>query len=168
MDLIVDPSGTLICGTARYRCALGRGGVRADKCEGDGATPSGSYPLREIFFRADRGPQPVSGLPVRALTRDDGWCDDPHHRAYNRFVTLPFAGRHERLWRDDALYDVICVIGYNDAPVLSGLGSAIFLHVAAHDYAPTEGCVALAPDDLRRVLAVCDPTTTMMILDRSA
>ena len=165
MDLIVDPIGMLTFGNARYRCALGRGGVRIDKREGDGATPCGTYPLREILFRADRGPVPTSGLPSRALSPSDGWCDDPTHPDYNRFVTLPFAGRHERLWRDDGLYDAICVIGYNDAPVVGGLGSAIFLHVAAPDYTPTEGCVALALDDLRRVLAQCDDTTTMRILD---
>jgi L,D-peptidoglycan transpeptidase YkuD (ErfK/YbiS/YcfS/YnhG family) len=167
MDLVVEPNGILICGLRRYRCALGRSGVRSDKREGDGATPSGMFPLREVYYRADRGAKPACGLPVHTLAPDDGWCDDPADPEYNRFVALPYGGRHERLWRDDALYDLMCVIGYNDAPVRSGLGSAIFLHVAAPDYAPTEGCVALAADDLRAVLEQCDAATAMTIRPRS-
>lgn len=163
MDLIVDPSGYLQLGHVRYRCALGRGGVSHDKREGDGATPIGSFPLRRLFFRADRIVRPRCALPTDILQPSDGWCDDPARPEYNRFVTLPFDGRHEKLSRDDALYDIVGVIGYNDAPVISGRGSAIFLHVAAADYAPTEGCVALARDDLVRVLAACDADTTITI-----
>ena len=163
MNLIVDPAGYLLLGPARYRCALGRAGVVRDKREGDGATPAGTFTLRRLFYRADRMAPPKSALPTDALSKIDGWCDDPMRREYNRFVTLPFDGRHETLWRDDTLYDIVCVIGYNDAPVISGLGSAIFLHVAAADYAPTEGCVALAVDDLIAVIAVCSTETTITI-----
>jgi L,D-peptidoglycan transpeptidase YkuD (ErfK/YbiS/YcfS/YnhG family) len=165
MDLIVDPGGYLQLGGARYRCALGRGGVCRDKREGDGATPIGSFPLRRLLYRADRIARPRSALATAAIHPNDGWCDDPARPEYNTFVTLPFNGRHEHLWRDDALYDIVGVIGYNDAPVVSGLGSAIFLHVASTDYAPTEGCVALALIDLQAVLAVCDKSTRIRIGD---
>ena len=163
MDLIVDPSGYLHLGAARYRCALGRGGVKRDKREGDGATPVGSFPLRRLFYREDRVARPHSALPSTPLRPSDGWCDDPARPEYNSLVSLPFDGGHEKLWRDDALYDIVGVIGYNDAPVRSGLGSAIFLHVATPDYAATEGCVALALGDLHAVLAQCDPSTSMRI-----
>jgi L,D-peptidoglycan transpeptidase YkuD (ErfK/YbiS/YcfS/YnhG family) len=93
-------------------------------------------------------------VPVQALGRDDGWCDDPAYPDYNRPVRLPISASAEALWREDAVYDIIAVLGWNDDPVQPGRGSAIFLHVAQPDYAPTEGCVALAPDDLRRVLAM--------------
>jgi L,D-peptidoglycan transpeptidase YkuD (ErfK/YbiS/YcfS/YnhG family) len=166
MDLIVDPSGYLQLGGARYRCALGRGGVRRDKREGDGATPIGSFALRRLFYRADRIARPRSALATAAIRPNDGWCDDPARPEYNTFVTLPFDGRHENLWRNDALYDIVGVIGYNDAPVMNGLGSAIFLHVASIDYAPTEGCVALALDDLLTVLAACDADSRIEIRDR--
>ena len=164
MDLIVEPSGSLHFGTRTVRCALGKGGVTAAKREGDGATPVGVYALRRLYYRADRVAALHSGLTMQPLTQNDGWCDEPAHPRYNTFVTLPFDGRHERLWRDDRLYDVIGVIGYNDEPIVPGLGSAIFLHVAAPDYAPTEGCVALGLDDLFSVLAVCDATTRIEIL----
>ncbi len=163
MDLIVDPSGYLQLGHVRYRCALGRAGVTHTKREGDGATPIGTFALRRLFYREDRVPRPRCALPTDILRRNDGWCDDPTRPEYNQFVTLPFDGRHEELWRADALYDIVGVIGYNDAPVVSGLGSAIFLHVAAPDYAPTEGCVALAVDDLVRVLVALDADNTITI-----
>ncbi len=137
----------------RYRAALGRGGIRAAKMEGDEATPAGLLPLRRVLFRADRVRRPRAAAPLLPLAPHDGWCDDPADPAYNQPVRLPYAGRHEAFWRSDALYDVIGVLGWNDAPVAKNRGSAIFLHVARPDYAPTEGCVALALPDLLEVLA---------------
>ncbi len=92
-------------------------------------------------------------MPVEPLAPDDGWCDDPNHPDYNRMVRLPHPARHETLWRADAVYDIIGVLGWNDAPVVRRAGSAIFLHVARPDLAPTEGCIALKLPDLRRLLA---------------
>lgn len=149
----MHPDGRLVmCGFV-LRAALGRGGVRAHKQEGDGATPAGLLPLRRVLYRADRTPVPACHVPVEPIAPDDGWCDDPGHQDYNRRISLPHQARHEALWRADGLYDVIGVLGWNDAPVKRGLGSAIFLHVASPGYAPTEGCVALALPDLRQVLA---------------
>ena len=152
-DIIVARDNRLRFAGRAWRCALGRGGIRADKREGDGATPVGRFALRRLLYRADRLAAPPTALPVAPIGPHDGWCDDPAHPAYNRPVTLPFAASHERLWRDDAVYDVIVVLGHNDAPPAPGLGSAIFLHVARPDLAPTEGCVALALPDLLDLLA---------------
>lgn len=157
MALIVRPNGYALWKAARMRCALGRSGISATKTEGDGVTPSGLYPFREIFYRADRVARPDTSLPCRAIEPTDGWCDDPMDTRYNHPVTLPFDGSHEILMRDDGLYDVIVVLGYNDDPVEAGLGSAIFLHVAAPGFAPTEGCVALARDDLVALVAEIQP-----------
>ncbi len=132
---------------------LGAGGIRADKREGDGATPAGLLRLRRVLYRADRGPAPACAVPREALAPDDGWCDDPAHPDYNTAVRLPHPARHEQLWREDGLYDLLGVLGWNDDPVVRGRGSAIFLHVARPDGRPTEGCIALAPDALRLVLA---------------
>lgn len=163
MDLIVEPGGWARWGAARLRCALGKGGVHAAKREGDGATPVGAFVLRRVLYRADRGAAPATRLPVAAISEDDGWCDDPADAAYNRPVKLPYKAHAERLWRQDRLYDLVVVLSHNDDPPIAGLGSAIFLHVAAPDYAPTAGCVALAPDDLRRVLAEADATSRVVI-----
>jgi L,D-peptidoglycan transpeptidase YkuD (ErfK/YbiS/YcfS/YnhG family) len=106
-----------------------------------------------VLYRADRGPPPRCAVPVEPLAPSDGWCDDPADKAYNGPVSLPYAGRHEELWRADPLYDIVGVLGWNDAPVVRGRGSAIFLHLARTDYAPTEGCIALSLPDLRAALA---------------
>ncbi len=140
--------GILTLGGLRHRVAFGRGGVRVHKQEGDGATPAGLLPLRRILYRADRVARPRTAVPTMPLAPHDGWCDDPSHADYNRPVRLPHEGRHEALWRTDSMYDVIGVLGWNDRPVVRGMGSAIFLHAARPDFAPTEGCIALALPDL--------------------
>jgi L,D-peptidoglycan transpeptidase YkuD (ErfK/YbiS/YcfS/YnhG family) len=154
MRATVTPGGIFSIGIETFRAALGFGGIRADKREGDGGTPAGLLPLREVLYRADRLIAPVSVVPVRKLAPFDGWCDDPSHPAYNRAVQLPINAGAEALWRDDASYDIIGVLGWNDDPPQPSLGSAIFLHLARFDYSPTEGCIALAADDLRHVLAL--------------
>jgi L,D-peptidoglycan transpeptidase YkuD (ErfK/YbiS/YcfS/YnhG family) len=157
MDLLVSSDGWAIWNGRRFRCALGPAGVRQDKREGDGATPAGRFPFRRVLYRADRLARPKTALPCAAIARQDGWCDDPAIPAYNRPVTLPVAASHERLWREDGIYDVIVVIGHNDDPVLPGRGSAVFLHVAHDDFRPTAGCVALARDDLLQLLSAAKP-----------
>lgn len=169
MDLRVTAAlgaaeGVLHLGDHGFRCALGPAGIRHDKREGDGATPAGRFPLRRVLYRADRMGAPATGLPCTALTPADGWCDDPADPAYNRPVRLPYAGRHELLWREDRVYDVIVVIGHNDDPPVPGRGSAVFLHVARPGFAPTEGCVALALPDLLTVLAQVGPWDALEIV----
>jgi L,D-peptidoglycan transpeptidase YkuD (ErfK/YbiS/YcfS/YnhG family) len=163
MDIHVDPRGLLAWPRATVRCALGRGGVVRDKREGDGATPAGCFPLRRVLFRPDRVARPRTSLPVQAIAAHDGWCDDPGDALYNRPVRLPYPARHERLWRDDGLYDLVVVLGYNDDPARPGLGSAIFLHAARSDFAPTEGCVAVALADLVALLEECDARTRLCV-----
>mgnify|MGYP001554122128 CR=1 FL=1 len=153
MRATVHGDGRLMLRNEVFRAALGRSGVREFKLEGDGATPAGLLPLHRVLYRLDRLPAPACAVPLEPIAETDGWCDAPAHRDYNRPVHLPHAARCEALWRQDRLYDVIGVLGWNDAPVLRDRGSAIFLHVASPDYAPTEGCVALALPDLLRVLA---------------
>jgi L,D-peptidoglycan transpeptidase YkuD (ErfK/YbiS/YcfS/YnhG family) len=109
--------------------------------------------MRRVLYRPDRLSAPATPLPVAPLTPNDGWCDDPADPLYNRPVQLPYAGRHEELWRADDLYDVIVVIGHNDAPVVAGMGSAVFMHLASADYRPTQGCIALVRQDLLDILA---------------
>src|ERR1700761_5241160 len=144
MRATVTPAGDFSFGNETFRTALGFGGIRSGKHEGDGGTPAGLLPLRTVLYRADRLSAPLSVVPVRPLTQAYGWCDDSNHPAYNTAVQLPFSGRAEALWRNDASYDIIGVLGWNDDPVEPGRGSAIFLHLARFDYAPTEGCIALA------------------------
>ncbi|MBO6947784.1 MAG: L,D-transpeptidase family protein [Rhodospirillales bacterium] len=152
----------------RYRCALGRSGVRRDKKEGDGATPTGRYPLKRLYIRRDRIPEIETALPVTDINPNDGWCDDQARPEYNTAVRLPYDGSHEVMYRDDHLYDLVIEIGHNDTPPIPGAGSAVFIHIAKPDYAPTEGCVALHVNDLRDLLADWGPETEIEILDEPA
>jgi L,D-peptidoglycan transpeptidase YkuD (ErfK/YbiS/YcfS/YnhG family) len=161
---VVTADGWTSDGAARWACAIGRGGMKTDKREGDGATPVGSWALRRVMYRADRLlAAPPTALPVDTIGPADGWCDDPNDAAYNLPVALPCSASHERLWRDDHVYDVVVVLGHNDAPPVPGRGSAVFLHVARPGYLPTEGCVALALPDLLALLARAQPGDVLAI-----
>ncbi|NIJ07390.1 L,D-peptidoglycan transpeptidase YkuD (ErfK/YbiS/YcfS/YnhG family) [Sphingomonas vulcanisoli] len=145
-------------------CAIGRSGAIAavDKREGDGATPLGEYAIRAVLLRPDRVAAPITALPWRWIGKDDGWSDDVADPAYNRPVRHPHSFSAERLWREDGLYDVIVALGHNDAPPVAPLGSAIFLH-CRRDCAATEGCVAIAREELVALVAELGPGDTMII-----
>ena len=158
MNVIVTPHGAhearLDWGLGPRRAAIGRGGIGAKGGEGDGITPLGTWPLRRLLYRADRVPAVKTHLPLSTIAPDDGWCDAPGDPAYNTAVKLPYGASTETLWRKDHIYDLVVVIGFNDAPVVPGKGSAIFLHVARPNYSATAGCVAIARPDLVTLLAL--------------
>jgi L,D-peptidoglycan transpeptidase YkuD (ErfK/YbiS/YcfS/YnhG family) len=156
----LDPCrGWLLAGPVAIRCALGRGGVRAAKREGDGATPLALLRLGPGFRRADRGPRPPTGLPLRPIGPRDGWCDAAADRNYDRPVRLPYPASAEAMRREDGLYDLVVTLGWNERPRVRGHGSAIFLHIARPRLLPTEGCIALDKAALRRLLAHVGPRT---------
>ena len=135
-----------------------------EKYEGDGATPVGCFPIRKIYYRPDKFEHfRATAFETQALDENDGWSDDVNLPEYNTHVRLPYNGSHEKLWRDDDLYDIIVVLGYNDSPPVLGRGSAIFMHVAREGYTPTAGCIALSKEDLLEILAGADKTTQVCI-----
>ena len=144
--------GWLMAGPLAWPVALGRGGILANKREGDGATPRGTFRLLRLWWRADREPRPVTRLPVRRIAPDDAWNEDPADRRYNRPVKLAPGGTADRLRRDDQLYDFIIEIDHNARPRVAGRGSAVFIHIARPGLAPTAGCVAMPKPQLRRLL----------------
>ncbi|HZV21192.1 MAG TPA: L,D-transpeptidase family protein [Hyphomicrobiales bacterium] len=145
-------AGKLRVGSLHFPVSIGKGGVRANKREGDGATPMGRWKLTQLFYRPDRLRRPPALMPVAPLSANSGWCDDPSDRNYNRKVVLPYPGSAERLWREDGLYDVVGVLSHNRLPRVKGRGSAIFMHVAQPNLAPTAGCIALRREHLTRLL----------------
>lgn len=155
--------GWAVLGSRRWRCTVGAGGIREDKVEGDAATPAGTFPLRRIYFRNDRLVLPKVGLPARPINEHDGWCDDPRAPIYNRLVRIPNEWSHEKMWREDEVYDLVVVVGYNDDPPEGEWGSAIFLHITRDDYSPTQGCVAFARDDLLELVTLIGPQTRLDI-----
>jgi len=158
----------LCADTLTMKAIIGRSGfVKAvDKREGDGATPCGRWPVRNIYYRADRIACPKTVIACHKLTPDCGWCDDGASVDYNRHITRPFQFRHEQMWRADAAYDLVIELGYNDAPVISGHGSAIFLHCIAAGQTTTDGCVAVDREGLVRLVAGASADQHLLIPER--
>ncbi|MEK7661419.1 MAG: L,D-transpeptidase family protein [Pseudomonadota bacterium] len=161
-----ERKGTMAIDGHSVPCAFGKNGViaAADKREGDGKSPAGTWPIRNVYWRADRGGRPITCFNTIAIEPNFGWCDTPTDSNYNRFVTHPYPVSAEHLWRDDELYDIIVELGHNDSPPVPFMGSAIFLHCAKPDCPPTEGCVALNISDLRRLLKIATPGSALRII----
>jgi L,D-peptidoglycan transpeptidase YkuD (ErfK/YbiS/YcfS/YnhG family) len=155
--------GWLIAGGRTIPVALGRSGIRADKREGDGGTPKGTFWPRQLWWRADRHPRPRTFLAVRAIGPEDAWCEDPSSRHYNQPVRRDREHGGDRLRRDDQLYDFIVEIDHNSAPCIRGRGSAVFLHLARDNFGPTAGCVSMTKSSMLRLLARLGPDTRIVI-----
>ena len=155
--------GWLMAGMLALPVALGRGGIKANKREGDGGTPRGSFRLRRLWWRADRHPRPTTSLPTQRITSADGWCEDPTDRHYNQPIKVPANANADRLARTDNLYDFIIEIDHNTRPRVAGRGSAVFIHAARQGFAPTAGCVALELNALRRMLSRLGPRTRIVV-----
>ena len=159
-----DPArGLLVAGRWTLPVALGRGSIKANKREGDGATPRGVFHPVRVWWRADRLPRPMTQLPLRRIGPGDGWCEDPNDRRYNRPVRVAAGSTADRLARTDALYDVIVEIDHNMRPRIAGRGSAVFIHVARPGFAPTAGCIALDRAALVRLVARLSRRTRIRI-----
>jgi L,D-peptidoglycan transpeptidase YkuD (ErfK/YbiS/YcfS/YnhG family) len=155
--------GWLIAGSQTIPVALGSGGFRANKREGDGGTPKGTFRPLRLWWRADRHPRPATFLPVRAIGPEDAWCEDVASRHYNQPVRLNSNQDGDRLRRDDHLYDFIIEIDHNTKPRIAGRGSAVFLHLARKDFSPTAGCVSMTKGAMLRLLKRLGPETRIVI-----
>jgi L,D-peptidoglycan transpeptidase YkuD (ErfK/YbiS/YcfS/YnhG family) len=155
--------GLLVAGGQAIPVALGRGGLKANKREGDGGTPRGIFRPRRLWWRADRHPRPSSFLPVRAIRPEDAWCEDPDSRYYNQPVRVDRSLGGDRLTRTDHLYDFIVEIDHNTCPRVAGRGSAVFIHLARPNFAPTAGCVSMTKSSLLHLLRRLGPATKIVI-----
>jgi L,D-peptidoglycan transpeptidase YkuD (ErfK/YbiS/YcfS/YnhG family) len=151
------------CGNVHHACSIGPAGIRLQKREGDGSTPAGIWPMRYVMYRPDRLMRPRTGLPVFRIRPDSGWCDDPASLHYNQPVRLPVDESHERLWREDGVYDLVVVIGHNDSPPVAGRGSAVFIHVQRPDKGATQGCIAFDRSKLLHMLETWSTSTSLFV-----
>ena len=147
----------------KYRCSIGRNGFSNNKKEGDGCTPVGVFNITEIYYREDKIDQLITNFQPKKILPIYGWCDDPENIKYNTEIEFPFSSSAEKLFRNDTLYDIICVINYNRDPIIASKGSAIFMHIASHDYSTTEGCIVLSKDDLKEILLTINKDTKIEI-----
>jgi L,D-peptidoglycan transpeptidase YkuD (ErfK/YbiS/YcfS/YnhG family) len=155
--------GILLAGGLAIPVVLGRAGIKANKREGDGATPRGRFRLVRLWWRADRRSRPSTLLPVRRIAPDIAWCEDPADRRYNQPFRRAATAPGDGLWRNDRLYDLVVELDHNTRPRVAGRGSAVFLHLARPNRSPTAGCVAFALPALQRLLACLGPKTEIKI-----
>ena len=156
--------GILRAGSLTFPCALGRGGITANKREGDGGTPLGTMRLLGGYFRRDHVAPAAPRLRLKPIGETLGWCEVPGDRNYNRPVRMPYAASHERMRRDDTLYDLVIVLDWNIAPRRRNRGSAIFFHLARPGFEPTAGCVAVTERTMQRLLPHLKWGTVMKVV----
>jgi L,D-peptidoglycan transpeptidase YkuD (ErfK/YbiS/YcfS/YnhG family) len=162
--IIIKKSGLLFFNKKKYRCALGLSGIKKNKIEGDGATPSGTYKLIKIYYRKDKINFIKSDIIKKIIKKNTGWCDDIKSRFYNKEIKLPNKYSHERFYRNDNIYDIIGVLNYNTNPIVKGKGSAIFIHIAKKKFTNTKGCVALKKKDLIYIFSKIKKNTKIKII----
>ena len=156
-------TGVLSLGARNLPCSLGKSGSGSRKREGDGLTPQGTLPLLWLYYRPDRLRRPKTLLPVYPLTQSMGWCDDPRDPNYNQPVPWPYQSSAEHLWRQDHIYDLIVVLGFNFNPCRKHNGSAIFWHLSRDNFSPTAGCIAIEKKEMLKLLERCGPQTRLIV-----
>jgi L,D-peptidoglycan transpeptidase YkuD (ErfK/YbiS/YcfS/YnhG family) len=161
--IIVKNNGYLEYKNFKYRCALGKSGIKTKIKEGDNITPKGTYKILNIYYRKDRIKKIKSSIKKIKISKNMGWCDDTQSKHYNKQIKLPSELSHEILYRKDNIYDIICVINYNINPTLKNKGSAIFLHIAKKKYQKTQGCIALKKIHLIKLLSIIKKNTKIKI-----
>ena len=162
MKLLVQ-NNYLYSDLGQYACAIGRNGLTKDKIEGDHKTPVGKYKFKKIFYRADKLGEIIFNIPAKIISKNDGWCDDPKNKFYNQFIQFPFDASAEHLYREDDLYDILCVINYNTDPIIPGKGRAVFLHISKPNFEGTEGCVAIEKSNMIELAKTIDSETELLI-----
>ncbi len=147
----------------KLRCAIGKRGITNNKKEGDQKTPKGTFSFKSIFYRKDKISNLKCVLNKKIIKKNMGWCDDPISKYYNKLIYFPFKNSAEKLWLKEKIYDIILIINYNLKPVIKGKGSAIFLHIAKKNYAPTRGCIAINKKDMLFFITKVNSRTKLII-----
>jgi L,D-peptidoglycan transpeptidase YkuD (ErfK/YbiS/YcfS/YnhG family) len=161
--IIVKKTGYLNYKDFKFRCALGKNGIRKKIKEGDDITPKGIYKIKTVYFRQDRIKKISTSINSKKIKKNMGWCDDPKSDNYNQLINLPNKYNSEKLYRNDNIYDLIVVLDYNMNPTIKNKGSAIFIHIAKKNYTPTKGCIALSKIDLLKILNKINKKTKVKI-----
>ena len=157
-----------------FKCQIGKNGVLPafKKKEGDFGTPKGKWKLGKIFYRRDKHRflklHKFVKKNIYPIKKNHGWSDDKFSFNYNKLLDVNkkfnFKTRHENLFRNDDVYDIIVEIKYNVTPTIKGKGSAIFIHCSFKDKRPTKGCVAIEKKELIYILNRLDKYSKLEII----
>ena len=164
MRIILKNKDTLLCDEFKFKCSIGKNGLKKNKREGDKNTPKGTFLLGDIYYRSDRLRKPISRLKTKIINKNTGWCDDPESKQYNKEILIKkkLKIRYEKLYRKDHKYDLLIVIKYNYQKVIKNKGSAIFIHLTKN-FKPTKGCIALNKNDLLILLKIIKKDSKIII-----
>ena len=152
----------LIIDEFKFKCSLGKRGLKSKKKEGDNSTPKGNFKIGKVYYRSDRIKKPETVLKTKKITKNMGWCDDPYNKNYNKEIILSKKNRGEKLFRKDSIYDILVVVEYNTKKTQPFKGSAIFIHLTTN-YNPTQGCIALKKNDLLILLKIINKNSKIKI-----
>jgi L,D-peptidoglycan transpeptidase YkuD (ErfK/YbiS/YcfS/YnhG family) len=161
--IVIKRSGYLEYKNLKFRCALGKAGIKKKKKEGDNITPEGTFKIIRVYYRRDKIKKIATSIRKKEIKKNMGWCDDPASNSYNKEIKLPNKFGHEKLYRKDNLYDLILVLNYNVNPIIKNKGSAIFIHITKKKYEQTAGCIALKKKDLFELLKIIKKNTKIKI-----
>ena len=144
------------------KCSIGKNGIKSKKKEGDKCTPKGVFSLGKLYYRADRVKKPTTKISTKIIKKNMGWCDDVTSKFYNKEMKINKNIKHEKLYRNDNVYDYLIIINYNTKKIKPGKGSAIFLHLTKN-YKKTLGCVAVKKKDFLIILKLITKNTKIKI-----
>jgi L,D-peptidoglycan transpeptidase YkuD (ErfK/YbiS/YcfS/YnhG family) len=161
--IIVKKTGYLQYKNLKFRCALGKAGIKKKEKEGDNVTPRGIFKINRMYYRPDRIKNIITKIKKIKIIKNMAWCDDPSSNLYNQQIKLSNKIDHEKLIRNDSLYDLILVLNYNINPTIKHKGSAIFIHIAKNYYKKTKGCIALKKINLIELISKIKKNTKIKI-----
>jgi L,D-peptidoglycan transpeptidase YkuD (ErfK/YbiS/YcfS/YnhG family) len=161
--IIVKKSKYLKYKNFKFRCSLGKAGIKKKEREGDNITPRGIFKIICIYYRSDRIKKITTPLKKIKIKKTMGWCDDPRSSFYNKEIKLPNKFNYEKFYRKDNLYDIIVPLNYNTNPIIKNKGSAIFIHVADNNYKRTAGCIGMKKNNLIKLLSIIKKNTNVKI-----
>ena len=164
MNFIVK-NNYLYIGEFILKCAIGKGGIKKNKIEGDGSTPRGIFKIGKLFYRQDRVSRPECLLKTIKIRKNFKWCDDYRSRYYNKLIRSNKKDKFsfENLYRTDFKYNYIILIEYNYPKPVKKKGSAIFIHLTK-TYKPTTGCVTLRKKDFIILCKLINNKTKIKII----
>ena len=162
MKITLKNKYTLKIDDFKFKCCVGKNGLKKNKTEGDKCTPKGIFKLGKLYYRKDRVKKPITSLIIKKIKRNMGWCNDSKNKFYNQEIKINKNIKHEKLLRKDYKYNYLLVIEYNTKKRKPNKGSAIFIHLTTN-FKATAGCIALLQKDFLIIVKLINKKSTIKI-----
>ena len=162
MKITLKNKYTLKIDDFKFKCCVGKNGLKKNKTEGDKCTPKGVFKLGKLYYRKDRVKKPITSLIIKKIKRNMGWCNDSKNKFYNQEIKINKNIKHEKLLRKDYKYNYLIVIEYNTKKIKPNKGSAIFIHLTKN-FKATAGCISLLEKDFLIMAKLINKKTTIKI-----